>query len=996
MSRSTVPLVGRQRELATLREALALGDTPPDVGGRVVIVDGDAGIGKTRLLREVVEQVRAGGRRRLLVGHCIDLGDSPAPYLPFREVFDRLARDEPAVVTALREQLPALRPLLPRAADTGAPPRESDPTRLDRGELFAAVAAALARLGAQHPVLLVVEDVHWADQASRDLLGYLFRRARSADPDDVGAVDIVVTVRSDDLHRRHPLRATLAEWSRLPAVLRVGLQRLPADDVRTLVERLAPHRLADDELRDITARADGNAFFAEELIAATAESGASAAQLPWHLAELLLVRLDRLGDAARQVVRVAAVAGRRVPHTLLTQVVAEVGGDQAGIDAAVREAVDQHLLEPSASGSDYAFRHALLAEAVYDDLLPGERTRLHAAYARVLAAATQASAAELARHAAASHDLAGAYAAGVRAGDEAMAMAAPHEAMLHFEAALGLASHAPPDALDPALVTASAVEAAVAAGHIQRGRQLAEQALRQLPPDTAPRVRAVLLFAAALADTAGETMPETLSMTTEALALTPAEPPTTFWVRLAALHAQVANILGRDIEAEQWAHRALQGEEALQCPGLASQAQHTLAYLARRHGELDTAGDMFARSIEVARATGEADAELRSTFALAQLHLDRVEYDAARTGYETCLRRAEELGRRWSVWAVYARVTLALLDRHAGRLDDAERRLDVSVAVADDLPADAAALLTAVRLRVLAARGDAALLDELPRLRAAWAVEGRIALYAGFAALELFEHRGDPDAAERMIDELVTLLGPLWLDPWFLARIEYSARGIAALARATVSAPDNTRAALAARGERLVADGRTSAGQGFLRTATLGAEGQAWLTRLEAEWARLRWLTGVDAPDADELVAQWQAAVAAFGFGADFEQAQSRARLAEVLRAVGRPQEAAAEAQQARRFAVRAGARALLDQVAAIDPPARARAASTTTLTAREQEVLDLVSAGRSNRQIAQHLYISEKTVSVHVSNILAKLGARSRTEAAALMRSQTEGVPSS
>ena len=155
----------------------------------------------------------------------------------------------------------------------------------------------------------------------------------------------MVTVRSDDLHRRHPLRATLAEWSRLPSVLRLSLHRLPADDVRALIAAVAPHPLDETGLRDIVDRADGNAFFAEELVAAAMDGGAAdLAQLPWHLAEVLLVRLDRLSEPARQVVRVAAVAGRRVPHALLAEV---VGRDADELEAAVREAVDLHILQPA-------------------------------------------------------------------------------------------------------------------------------------------------------------------------------------------------------------------------------------------------------------------------------------------------------------------------------------------------------------------------------------------------------------------------------------------------------------------------------------------------------------------------------------------------------------------------------------------------------------------------------------------------------------------------
>jgi DNA-binding CsgD family transcriptional regulator/tetratricopeptide (TPR) repeat protein len=988
MPRLTTPLVGRSRELAVLCGALGIGTADLRSSGQVVVIEGDAGIGKTRLLREVVDRARLEGRRQLLFGQCVDLGDAPAPYLPVRELFERLARDEPALVAVLREQHPALRRLLPRDAnrDTAAlaaEGAESDP--LDRGELFAAVAGALERISTQCPVLLIIEDVHWADQATRDLLGYLFSRLSSAELGTTGTVDVVVTVRSDDLHRRHPLRATLAEWSRLPSVLRVSLQRLPPDEVRTFVTALAPHRLAETDLRDIADRADGNAFFAEELVAAvTVQGGAPPDQLPWHLAELLLVRLDRLSEPARHVVRVAAVAGRRVSHPLLAEV---VGRPAAELDAAVREAVDENIFEPPSAAGDYAFRHALLAEAVYDDLLPGERIRIHAAYAEAIGGSANGSAAELARHAAASHDLPAAYVASVRAGAEAMAVAAPREAMLHYETALGLAGHAPPDALSPHRLAAITVEAAVAAGHIQRGLEMARQALEQVPADAPVEVRAALLYASALAANAAEVDSGTLAATTEALALTPAQPPTAFWVKLAALHAQVSYILGRDVEAERWAHQALQAEELLQRPGLANDAQNTLAYMARRHGNLDEAAELLTQAVAVARSAGDFESELRSHYSLGQLHYDRVRFDDARTEFRHCLDRAHETGRRWSVWSVYAMITTAIMDFSAGRFDDAERRVDV---LGEAPPTDAAAQLLSMRLRVRAARGDDGVLDELRTLRPFWTREGRIALFSGFAALDVHEQHADPDAAEATLDELVDVLAPLWLDPWFPARIQFAAQALAVLAAAAPATADASRAALVARGAVIVADGRTSAEKGYFRTGSLGAEGQAWRARLEAEWGRLRWLAGIDAPVADELVDLWTSAVAAFDYGADFEQAQCRARLASALRAVGRPGEAVEHVRAARVVARRAAAAPLLAELAAVDPdhrPSRAASKGTAALTGREREVLALISAGRSNRQIAGQLFISEKTASVHVSNILAKLGARSRTEAAALAR---------
>ena len=276
----------------------------------------------------------------------------------------------------------------------------------------------------------MIEDTHWADRSTRDLLSFLFSRPFESQ------VAIVASYRSDDLHRRHPLRKVAAEWARIPGVARMQLNPLPSDDVRALVHQLHPTPLTEAEIACIVERADGNAFFVEELVGATR----LAQSLPDDLAELLLVRLDQLGDEAQAVVRTAAVAGRRVSHDLLA---ASSNVTLEALDVGLRDAIGHNVLVP-ARGESYAFRHALLAEAVYDDLLPGERARLHAAYASALAGNHgRGTAAELARHARAAHDLATAFDASIRAGDEAMSVGGPDEASGHYEAALELLADPP-------------------------------------------------------------------------------------------------------------------------------------------------------------------------------------------------------------------------------------------------------------------------------------------------------------------------------------------------------------------------------------------------------------------------------------------------------------------------------------------------------------------------------------------------------------------------
>ncbi|MDT4920330.1 MAG: hypothetical protein QOI15_1232 [Pseudonocardiales bacterium] len=966
--RSTVPLVGRAAELKILAGAV---DGTRHGTASAVVVGGDAGVGKTRLLSELVSSVAANDVL-CLIGHCVDLGDTPPPYLPFTEAFTRLAAEQPELADAVFEGLPALSRLLPgRSAPAQVP--------VDRGELFDSVLGALAGLAAERPVALFIEDVHWADQATRDLLGFLFTRLHTQ------GISLIVSYRSDDLHRRHPLRRTLAEWSRLPAVRRVYLDPLDTDDVRTLVRSLNATGIDDHELESIVRRADGNAFFAEELVAAAEQCNTDAQQLPWQLADLLLVRLDRLGDDARQVVRVAAVGGRRVTHDIV-EAVADL--PPARLDDALRDAIDAHVLQLTSSGHGYVFRHALLAEAVYDDLLPGERVRLHASYAAELTARPDRRAAELARHAQASHDLPTAYSASVAAGDEAMGLAAPQQALQHYETALELAPQVPDAPDDRSPLTLAAVEAADAAGHTLRGLKLARRALADLPPDAQPERRARLLLAVVIAALGNEIDGEALALTSEALHLVPESPPTAFRARLLAAHARVALIMGQEVDAERTAREAVEVSEAVGCGTTATDARTTLAQLARRTVDPLEAASLIEAVVEQAREANDTTSELRSMYSLASLWHEQCELEKAQDVFAETHQRAVANGRSWDAFGMHSRAMKATIQYLRGDWDGALRTLDTT---GEHPTMMADAVLRSTAMAVHAGRGEQDALGVVDQFRSYWNREGRVGLYSVTGALEIYEQQGDAASALALIDELVEALGTLWLDPWFLARIQLSAVGLAVLSATAQRAPEAQHEQLAADGERLLADGRTSADKGLPRSRQLGREGRAWLARLEAEGARLRWLTGQQPPPADELVDAWRLACDEFDYGQVVQLTKARIRLAEALRATGRADEAAEVAELARAAARTMGAAPMLEQLRSLGTTARRPSdddrSGLVALTDRERDVLAHLVEGRTNRQIAGTLYISEKTVSVHVSNILAKLGVRSRAEAAALAR---------
>jgi DNA-binding NarL/FixJ family response regulator/tetratricopeptide (TPR) repeat protein len=970
------PLIGRAAELAELTRVLGVSDGPTS---GVVLLSGDAGVGKTRLLHELRNLAQSAGEY-VLVGHCLDLGDSALPYLPFGEAFGSLEADSPALAAEIASAQPPVTRLMPgRRPPSGAGP--ADGARADRTELFEAVYSALGRLGDDAPLLLVIEDLHWADRSTRELLSLLFARPFAS------PVSIVASYRSDDLHRRHPLRAAVAEWTRLPRVSRLHLAPLADADVRKLVRSLHPAPLRESDVRTVVDRAEGNAFFAEELVAA-AELGSG--PLPSDLSTLLLVRLDQLDEPARRLVRAASVAGRYVAHDLLASV-SGLADDE--LDVAVRSAVETNVLVPVGADA-YAFRHALLAEAVYNDLLPGERVRLHAGYVEALSRADRGpgSAADIARHARAAHDLATAVRMSVRAGDDAMSVAGPDEAAHHYEVALELLAESGSahvvDDIDVVELTVKAGTAASDAGRPYRAIAIVEEQLRQSAAGD-PLGRARLLLALATAALISDSNVDALAATTEALHLIPAEPVSVLRAAIVSAHARASADRQRDDDAMRWAGEALSLARELDLPDVAVDATTTLARLEERSGDPDSSRVTFERIVSEAREAGDGAAELRALHHLGTLDYEQGRLPEALRTYLQGAERAQALGRPWAPYGFDARVLAALTAYQCGDWDAALRIVDVT---GQSPPAIAEAALAAVGMAVAAGRGDVSALELLPHVRRWWHRDGMIAVISGAAAIDLYGDADDLEAAQRMHDDVVAATSGLWETCYPQVRIRLSGLLLGQLCARAARSSAGERAALAhGAGELVDAADRAAAGSSG-RLKRRGPESLAWIARVRAEHLRLRWLTAADAPTQAELVEAWRECVAAFErYGHTFELARSQVRLATVLRSAGMTVESRRLVDAARTTARRLEAPGLIAELrslAATGSVHRERSPQgDQELTPRESEILALVAQGRSNREISGQLFISTKTVSVHISNILAKLGATGRTEAAAVAR---------
>src|SRR5450755_987008 len=605
----------------------------------------------------------------VLSGHCAELGES-VPYLPLADALRGVTRPPgPAAAAAagqppgaerLRDAL-AARPLLGRLLpESGtAAPAGGDESGMARQQMLGAVLGLLAELAAAAPVLLVLEDLHWADASTRDLLTFLSRVLRTE------RVAIVGTYRTDDLHRRHPLRPVLAELQRLPTVTAIQLGPLEpaalAEHLTALAEAKRPSlggsgpdavgpespgragaaatvpALDAVVLNGIISRAEGNAYYAEELLAASGDRAAEDHGLPAGLAALLLNRVEQLSDAAQRVPRVAAVAGRRADDQLIQ---AASGLPVADYENAVRETVAQQLLVPD--GADgYAFRHALLGEAVYADLLPGERTRLHGVLAGLLAdegrlTANPGTTAALAHHYLASHDVPGAFAASVRAGMEAERLGAPAEAHGHFDQALALWDRvSEPESLaglqrgELALYSASNAEAS---GDVFRAVHQLRSLRRLLDAGADPVLAAKIgerLAYFLLQSDQEDWEAEAVQVARAAVDVLPADPPT--WERARAIATYARTLLvSEDGAAAEWAEHGRLAARAAHSQSVEADSLVTLGLLSHRQGRNDDAIRVFTAAHGQAREAGVLGVELRAAAHLARAHLERGERRAPR------------------------------------------------------------------------------------------------------------------------------------------------------------------------------------------------------------------------------------------------------------------------------------------------------------------------------------------------------------------------------
>ncbi|WP_432142031.1 helix-turn-helix transcriptional regulator [Streptomyces sp. bgisy084] len=1013
-TRSVSPVfVGRAAELAVLEGALdciAASGEP-----QALLIGGEAGVGKTRLIEEFGESARARGAL-VALGGCIEIGSEGLPFAPFSAILHTLnwhLRDELAAAVAGQEG--ELSRILPELGET---PGEAHDEEIGRARLFELTARLLERLAAHRTLVLVIEDLHWADRSTRELLAYLLRALHDAN------VLLVATYRSDDIHRRHPLRPFLAEIDRMRTVRRVELARFNREEVRSQIAGINGSDPEEDTVDRVYKRSEGNAFFVEELARGLADGALHGLSDP--LRDLLLVRVEALPEDAQRVVRTAAEGGSTVEHELLSAVCRMPEDD---LIEALRAAVGSNTLVPTQDGTGYRFRHALAREAVVDDLLPGERTRLNRRYAEALEAnpslvRAEVCAARLASYWYKAHDAAKALPAVLAASVQARRRHAYAEQLRLLDRALELWDDAPTevrqgvrpvdyaeaypacgchdgDALRFLDLLAEIAVAARLSGDIERAFTITKRALRSLRSEQDPlRTAWFLVQRSRLCQSTGRG---------------------NGWEDLGTAQELVRGLPPSSVHAEVLA--AVAGWEVLHEPG---------------PGTFATA----ERAVELARLVGDEEAELNSRLTLAGLRVDAGHVDEGITEFRTSLERAVDRG----YFAVIGRgqVNFASALEGVGRSREAVEVTDQGVELttryglkdstswvlgnraeslqslgrweeAGRAAADARRLAQNPRAIALAAsrrtglaldRGDLAEAErELAIAQEYYGThdpQPQHALVMARHALRIAARQGRLLDARSILQQALDAGFPpgtqryTWPLLWAAATAEADARGL--------PAAEPGRPAILAR----------------IRDAAkrLPELCPVWSAYDRAVDAELRRAEGRETPDA------WAGAVAAFKpLERPHELARACYRWAESLLHVserataglhGRtPREAAVLLlTQAHTAAVTMGARPLADELELLAQRARvplpglipdstagtaahstraaealpaAAPAESLGLTPREREVLRLVADGRSNRQIADALFISPKTASVHVSNILAKLGVSGRGEAGAV-----------
>ena len=961
------PLVGRLAETIALDEALRISAESSEGGPVAVVIAGDAGIGKSRLAAEVSGRATAAGWQVLSAG-CLDLAEGSVPYLPLVDAL--------RVFTAA-ELPPVLDHWRRGESEPAAPELSPD---MARGRVYAAYLDLLRARSDEAPLALVVEDVHWADRATQDLLSYLIRGLGM--PQFQARVLVLLTYRSDELTRTSPVRAWLSELLRLPGVWRLDLGPLDQAAVTTQLASLGSFDRR--QAHEIYRRSEGNPFYVEELAALWSEGESSVPEAVRNLAD---VRVGQLEPRAREMLQLLAALGRPAGFELL-QLLTKDSPDE--LLTALHSVVDTTIVTVDRESSTYRFRHALLAEAVLDQFLPGERAAVHAIIAGVLTHRPDLSTgpSELGYHRAAAGDLSAALTSYLAAANDAERVYAFAEAGEYLERALDLWARVP-DAADAAGRSRGDVLVGVAlnlggAGDFDRAVAYATAALAEPEIVVDPERGAELWQRIARYHLQDGNGPPAFAAYQTAATLLDSAPEARGRSRLAAEHALALAIWGSPAEAATQAERALRlaaDDGDLAARGLALNASGVARASA---GRIEDGERSLRESLNLARADGSIDDVGRAMMNLGHLLLCAGRNEESLELSETAIAENEVSGldlRRGAMNRNNASEALFAL----GRWDEAITQADI---VRNRIEFRAAGRMACiVRARVATARGE----NDLAASLLSWMEphgQGQGERYIGadrwLVVAESAAWAGRYDEGRAAIAAGFELVAGT--DAWYTARL--CAVGLRLEADRCVSAharrARTEEAATRQRAHELISAVADIVGPGEI---------EAWVTQARAEYLRLGGSDHSDSP-VDRWTGvrdRWRA------LRQPYPEAYGSLRLAEADLAAGDRRAASRELATAATLAEQLGAAPLTALIADVARRARIGALSTPALdglTAREREILARVVAGESNRDIATALFISQKTVSVHVSALLRKFGVSGRGDLSAATQASHLGPP--
>jgi DNA-binding NarL/FixJ family response regulator len=873
-------------------------------------------------------------------------------------------------------------------------------TRLPTGEFaktyfFEAVLHDVAALAERTPVVLAFEDLHWSDSASSELLDFLVRNLADARVLTLG------TYREDELDRDHPFTPWLAELSRHTRVRKLAVAPLSRPELAVLITNVRGSAPSPELLESVWTRAQGNPFFAEELLAADDPVG-----LPTALKAVIERRVKRLPEQAQRLLEFAATVGTVVDDRLLETA---IGWDTDTLEAALVAAIDKKILVVDAAASAYRFRHALLREAVYEALLPAQRRRLHGAIAAALTdvrtdhpGGPGLGTAELAAHWWAASEWAQALPTSVQAADVAIAALAFPEAHAFLDRALLADTKVPAATLAagytrPQLLE-KAAEIALLAGANARAVELAQEAVCAHDPAADPiaAARCQTLLGRNLwgiGDSAAAF--EAYDM---ALAILPGEAPSVERARLLAEQARAYLLLSQYVKARDLADQALATARAVSTRDVEAHALNTLGACVGELRGFDEGMALVLQSLEIAQELTNPEDLNRAYTNLTNMMLETGRFEEAASMMFDCAAVGEDL---WGCRLNGATGNAVEAMVRLGNYPEAERLLALLGNQALGVCAPAPWMLPSP---MLIRRGDFAgaessishAIDMTSRLGD---VQHAATAHALAGELELERRR--PEAASAALQRALDLTARTE-DRTLLPEVcMWSARAIAdeqEQARSAGRTEDDPQRRAAAQAllskARGVVEGRER--RGFSVTARQVAA----LAQTAAECSRL----ARSDPDLWDRAAQlWNAGHEAY------PEAYCRWREAEaVLEARGARARATAALDVAYRLAQPLQAQPLLNRISHLAQRGRlelntddvkrtslpTQAAEVLGLTPREVEVLGLLADGRSDREIAEILFISKKTVSVHVSNVLRKLAVSRRFEAARIGQFHGLGTP--